>query len=51
MAQVHFGSLHTTFVTLFRCATFEDWTDVMYIAMYGCQVSSLQRAWGSPSDN
>ena len=23
-------------VTLFRCATMEDWTDVMYISMYGC---------------
>jgi voltage-gated sodium channel len=34
---VHFGSLHVTFVTLFRCSTFEDWTDVMYIAMLGCQ--------------
>ena len=23
-------------LTLFRCATLEDWTDVMYINMYGC---------------
>jgi len=23
--------------TLFRCATLEDWTDVMYINMYGCK--------------
>eukprot|EP01045_Picozoa_sp_COSAG04_P020939 COSAG04_NODE_2201_length_4544_cov_29.319685_2_plen_1071_part_01 len=34
---VHFGSLGVTFVTLFRASTFEDWTDVMYIAMYGCK--------------
>ena len=32
----HFGTLHITFVTLFRCATLEDWTDVMYINIYGC---------------
>ena len=23
-------------VSLFRAATFEDWTDLMYIQMYGC---------------
>eukprot|EP01043_Picozoa_sp_COSAG02_P039578 COSAG02_NODE_3136_length_7300_cov_4.065269_5_plen_482_part_00 len=34
---VHFGSLSVTFVTLFRASTFEDWTDVMFIAMYGCK--------------
>jgi len=22
--------------TLFRCSTLEDWTDVMYINMFGC---------------
>jgi len=33
---VHFPDLQTTFLTLFRMATFEDWTDVMYIQMYGC---------------
>ena len=32
----HFGNLHTSIVTLFRVATGEDWTDVMYINMYGC---------------
>ena len=25
----HFGSLGVAMVTLFRCATLEDWTDVM----------------------
>ena len=33
---VYLGDLHNAFVTLFRCATLEDWTDVMYTAMYGC---------------
>ena len=32
----HFGSLHFAMLTLFRCSTLEDWTDVMYINMYGC---------------
>ena len=32
----HFGTLFKAMLTLFRIATFEDWTDVMYINMYGC---------------
>ena len=32
----HFSNIGITFVTLFRVATLEDWTDVMYINMYGC---------------
>jgi len=32
----HFGVLPTAMLTLFRCATLEDWTDVMYINMWGC---------------
>jgi voltage-gated sodium channel len=32
----HFGTLHVAMLTLFRVATGEDWTDVMYINMYGC---------------
>ena len=32
----HFGDLATAMLTLFRCATLEDWTDVMYINIYGC---------------
>lgn len=34
---VHMGTLHIAVLTLFRCATLEDWTDVMYIAMEGCE--------------
>jgi voltage-gated sodium channel len=33
---VHFGSLGIAMVSLVRAATFEDWTDLMYIQMYGC---------------
>lgn len=32
----HFGTLHFSMLTLFRCSTLEDWTDVLYINMYGC---------------
>ncbi len=31
----HFSDLGTAMLTLFRVATLEDWTDVMYIQMYG----------------
>jgi len=33
---VHFGTLQTAMVSLFRAVTLEDWTDLMYINMYGC---------------
>eukprot|EP00499_Haloplacidia_sp_CaronLabIsolate_P007484 CAMPEP_0196796350 /NCGR_PEP_ID=MMETSP1104-20130614/37403_1 /TAXON_ID=33652 /ORGANISM="Cafeteria sp., Strain Caron Lab Isolate" /LENGTH=418 /DNA_ID=CAMNT_0042166741 /DNA_START=22 /DNA_END=1275 /DNA_ORIENTATION=- len=33
---VHFRTPDIAFVTLFRCATLEDWSDVMYINMQGC---------------
>ena len=32
---VHFGGLWTSMLSLFRVATLEDWTDIMYINMYG----------------
>ncbi|OVE80147.1 hypothetical protein BVY02_01250 [bacterium J17] len=32
---VHFESLPIAMVTLFRVVTLEDWTDIMYIQMYG----------------
>jgi voltage-gated sodium channel len=34
---VHLGTLHIAFLTLFRAATLEDWTDIMYTSMYGCK--------------
>ena len=33
---VHFESLQLALLSLFRVVTLEDWTDIMYIAMYGC---------------
>merc|ERR1712224_1155191 len=32
----HFENLHVTIMTLFRVATGDDWTDLMYTAQYGC---------------
>ena len=32
----HFGDLFTALLTLFRASTLEDWTDIMYINLYGC---------------
>ena len=34
---VHFYDLSTSLLTLFRVVTLEDWTDVMYIQMYGSE--------------
>jgi len=33
---VHFGNLQTSMLSLFRVVTLEDWTDIMYINMHGC---------------
>jgi voltage-gated sodium channel len=33
---IHFHNLQKAMLSLFRVATLEDWTDVMYINMYGC---------------
>merc|ERR1719261_2429731 len=33
----HFGTLGHALLTLFRVATGEDWTDVMYINILGCK--------------
>ncbi|MEM7131796.1 MAG: ion transporter [Chloroflexota bacterium] len=33
---VHFGNLQLAMLSLFRAVTLEDWTDLMYINMYGC---------------
>lgn len=32
---VHFRNLQTSLLSLFRVTTLEDWTDIMYINMYG----------------
>lgn len=33
---VHFSNLYVSLLSLFRVVTLEDWTDIMYISMYGC---------------
>jgi len=32
---IHFRNLQTSILSLFRIVTLEDWTDIMYINMYG----------------
>ena len=32
----HWKDMGTAFNTLWRMSTLEDWTDVMYINIYGC---------------
>lgn len=39
---VHFGNLQLSVLSLFRVVTLEDWTDIMYINIYGCDHS----IWG-----
>jgi voltage-gated sodium channel len=33
----HFRNLDIAMVSLFRCATLEDWSDLLYINIYGCK--------------
>ncbi|MEO0795649.1 MAG: ion transporter [Verrucomicrobiota bacterium] len=40
----HFGDLGLSLITLFRVVTLEDWTDVMYTAVYGSNVYHAQGA-------
>ncbi len=35
---LHFGDLGISLLTLFRVVTLEDWTDVMYLQMYGSDI-------------
>lgn len=41
---VHFRTLTMSLLTLFRVVTLEDWTDVMYINMYGCDAYGYEGA-------
>lgn len=34
---IHFKNLQLALLSLFRAVTLEDWTDLMYINMYGCE--------------
>jgi voltage-gated sodium channel len=35
---MHFGNLQTALLSVFRAATLDDWTDIMYTNMLGCDV-------------
>lgn len=34
----HFGSLHMSMLTLFQCSTMDNWSSIMWISLYGCDV-------------
>jgi len=36
----HYRDLQTSILTLFRAATLEDWTDLMYLNIFGCDLYS-----------
>ncbi len=43
---IHFRDLPTSLLSLFRVVTLEDWTDVMYIQMYGSDVYAYPNTTG-----
>ena len=43
---IHFRDLPTAMLSLFRVVTLEDWTDVMYIQMYGSHVYAYDNTTG-----
>jgi voltage-gated sodium channel len=43
---VHFHDLQTAMLSLFRVVTLEDWTDVMYIQMFGSDVYAYDNTTG-----
>lgn len=46
----HFGDLQHSMLSLFRCVTLEDWTDLMYIQMYGSDYygyNDEMRSWAA----
>ncbi len=51
---IHFRNLQTSILSLFRVVTLEDWTDVMYINMYGSEnygYSSMDLIKWSPTSS
>lgn len=49
----NFGTLHQAIVALFKVATLDNWGDVLYINIYGCDVypplfSEPSRMWSCP---
>ena len=50
----HFGTLHMTMIVLFQCSTLDNWTDILYINLYGCDVigyDSISHLCENPSPN
>jgi voltage-gated sodium channel len=47
---VHFGNLKLALLSLFRVVTLEDWTDIMYIQMYGSDVFPIDNPAAVPTD-
>ncbi len=47
---VHFKDLQTAHLTMYRVSTLEDWTDVMYINMYGCDEYGYSTDSNPPCD-
>lgn len=45
---VHFGNLHLSLLSLFRIVTLEDWTDIMYIQIYGSDVYAIDNPVWAP---
>ena len=45
---VHFGDLKLALLSLFRVVTLEDWTDIMYIQMYGSDVFAIDNPAALP---
>ena len=41
---IHFRNLQTSILSLFRVVTLEDWTDVMYVNMYGSDAYGYSQA-------
>jgi voltage-gated sodium channel len=41
----HFGTLHMAMISLMQCATFDDWTVIAYINIYGCDVYGYDDAF------
>ncbi len=47
---VHFENLETGLLTMYRVSTLEDWTDVMYINMFGCHEYGYDESARIPCD-
>lgn len=47
---IHFGSLDAALLSLFRVVTLEDWTDIMYIQMYGSDVYAIDNPAVAPEE-